>query len=361
MKSVALTSRRKITRTPADSLLLGKMTRGCRLCVRGAKLVLFVTGICRCGCFYCPLSEKRRGRDLSYANERPIRIADDIINEARSFDALGTGITGGDPIIKFRRVLGYIRYLKGKFGKRHHIHMYCCSELSKAQLQALKREGLDEIRFHTKSTEPVKSALEIGLYTGVEIPVLPDSYRRIASFLAKLDKISCDFVNLNELEFSDTNSVELRKRGFRVKSRDSAAVGGSQKEAIKILKWAARNTHLNIHYCPSSLKDSVQLRNRLKRKVKNVASPHEAFTNDGLLIKGIILDLPAGKLRPVRSNIIQSYGIPRDLIVINLQKKRIEIHWRVAKKLSEVEPKLKFALVEEYPTYDRLETTLIPL
>jgi len=35
--------------------------------------------------------------------------------------------------------------------------------------------------------------------------------------------------------------------------------------------------------------------------------------------------------------------------------------WFVAEKLAKLEPRLKFALVEEYPTYDRLETMFVPL
>lgn len=361
MNLIARSGGRRIAKTSANSLLLGEMSRGCKLCIKGAKVVLFVTGVCQCDCFYCPLSEKRRGKDLAYVNERPISSSGDILVEARSIDALGTGITGGDPALKFQRVLRYLRFLKKKFGAHHHVHMYCCSELSTAQLRALKREGLDEIRFHTWSIAPVERALGVGLYTGVEIPVIPSSYKRIVSFLAKLDKISCDFVNLNELEFSDTNLSELRARGFRVKSSNSMATKGSEEEAIRILRWASKNTDLNIHYCPSSLKDAVQLRNRLRRKARNVAKPHEIITPDGLLVKGVIQGVLKRELASVRSRLMKNYGVPAELVIIDRQKNRIELHWRAAEKLAKIEPDLKFALVEEYPTYDRLETTLVPL
>lgn len=361
MKLTSEKNERRILRTSANSLILGKMPLGCRLCIRGAKLVLFVTGLCRRHCFYCPLSEKRAGKDLVYANERPVRSIKDILDEARSMEALGTGITGGDPSLRFKRVLVYLKRLKREFGEKHHVHMYCCGELSRSQLLQLKRAGLDEIRFHTWSVKPVKLALDVGLYAGVEIPVIPGDFRKITSLLTELEKINCKFVNLNELEFSDTNLAQLKTRGFKLKSSTSMAAKGSEEEAIRVLRWAAKNTKLNIHYCPSVLKDSVQLRNRLRRKAKNVARPHEAITPDGLLVKGVILNLPVSRLGSVRSRLMRDYGIPAELIVIDRRKRRIELHWRVAEKLAQIEKGLAFALVEAYPTYDGLETTLIPL
>lgn len=131
--------------------------------------------------------------------------------------------------------------------------------------------------------------------------------------------------------------------------------------ARRVMGWAAKRTRLNIHYCPSSLKDGVQLRNRLRRRARNIARPHEVITGEGLLIKGIIRYLPPPKLASTRKDLIARYNIPREFIVVDTHKRRIEMHWHVAEKLAEVEPGVEFALVEEYPTHDRLETTLIPL
>jgi len=307
------------------------------------------------------LSEKRRGKDKVYANERPVKSNEDIFEEGKLIGALGTGITGGDPSIRFKRALRYIRLLKQKFGKNHHIHMYCCSKLSPQQLRELKKIGLDEIRFHTWSAEPVKAALKAGLRTGVEIPAIPGEFERVKKLLEELDRVGCDFVNLNELEFSDTNLAALKARGFKIKSDVSMGVKGSEEMAIKLMRWAARNTRLNVHYCPSSLKDRVQLRNRLKRRAKNVAKPYEAINDEGLLIKGVIYGLPKSKLAIVRKLLISKYHAPPKFVSIDREKNRIELPSHAAEKLAKLEPTLNFALVEEYPTYDRLETTFIPI
>ena len=358
---MGLTGGRRIVRTSAGSLLLGEMQRGCKLCIHGAKLALFVTGLCFRGCYYCPLSEKRGGKDVVYANECLVRSNRDIIEEAESIGALGTGITGGDPVLRFERSLGYIRLLKRRFGSRHHVHMYCMGELSSERLRKLKKSGLDELRLHTWSSAPIRRALEEGLNAGVEIPAIPGSFERTVELFGELDRVGCAFVNLNELEISDTNLAAMRARGFRTKSDESMAVKGSEELALEVLRWAAKNTRLNVHYCPSSLKDGVQLRNRLKRRAKRVAKPHELITTDGLLVKGVAYGVPPQRLVRERRRLIELYRIPPELIVVDREKLRLEMPWRVAEKLAEIEPGLKFAWIEEYPTVDRLETTLIPL
>ena len=102
------------------------LAKGCILCNEGAKMVLFVTGRCHRSCWYCPLSTERKGKDVVFANERKIDSPDQIIAMAESMSALGTGITGGEPLLCLDRVTEYARLLKKHFGQDHHIHLYTC-------------------------------------------------------------------------------------------------------------------------------------------------------------------------------------------------------------------------------------------
>ena len=118
MQNLGLAEARiELKKTRFGSYLVGQMPDGCRLCTMGAKLVLFVTGLCNKACFYCPLSPERKHRDISLANERPVRRLEDITEEAMLMDALGTGLTGGDPLLRPDRTVKYIELLKREFGR----------------------------------------------------------------------------------------------------------------------------------------------------------------------------------------------------------------------------------------------------
>ncbi len=347
---------------------LGALPKGCKLCMKGAKLVVFVSGICSKKCFYCPISLKKKNKDQSWVNERAVKKPGDMVHEARRMSALGAGITGGDPDLSLEKTLGYLRLLKKEFGKKFHIHMYTSNALDRQTLRKLKNAGLDELRFHiTDSAEiwnSIKNSIEIGIAAGVEIPVIPGQRNRILEIARKLSGIKGSFLNLNELEFSETNLKEFKERNFELKSETSYAVKGSEETALKILTQS-QNFKLNVYYCSSAYKDSVQLRNRLLRTAKNIARDYEEVSEDGLFLKGVIsIEKPTfKKLSALRKNLIEEFKIPGNLITVDKEKMRLETSAEISEKLSKMYKKigLKYFLVEEYPTSDRLETEVVPL
>lgn len=246
------------------------LPEGCRLCYKGAKMVLFVTGICGKNCFYCPVSNERRENDKIFANERPVNTDEDLIEEVISMDALGTGITGGEPLLRLDRVVHYIKLLKNKFGKSHHIHLYTALAPDKAVLESLREAGLDEIRFHPPRNmlqnigiyyrASVIEAHKMGMSAGIEIPSITCDFSGVISLLKEVD----GFLNLNELEFSETNLAELKNRGYVPVNDTSCAALGS-KEVAESLDFD------KLHFCSSRFKDAVQLRERFKRIAKKSA------------------------------------------------------------------------------------------
>ncbi|MDP8012135.1 MAG: radical SAM protein [Thermoplasmata archaeon] len=348
-----------------NSISSGPLPEGCNLCREGAKLVLFVTGLCNFKCFYCPLSKEKKNNDVIYADEMPVLKYENIIEEAKLIDAKGTGITGGDPIKKIDRTVEFIELLKNEFGNAHHIHLYTASG-KREDLEKLSNAGLDEIRFHvpvrlwqnllsSDYKNKITISKDLGMKVGIEVPVLPDKGKELLKLIMDAESLNIDFINLNELEFSETNYESLRLKNYRTKSYISSAVYGSEKTAREII---LNNDFITtVHYCSASFKDAIQLRRRLLRRAKNVAKDYEVITRDGTILKGIIeIENP----KEVYVKIMNEFDIPGDLIYLDKYKNRIEIAPWILEKIKKYF-KGKAYLVEEYPSWDRTEVERTPL
>jgi pyruvate formate-lyase activating enzyme-like uncharacterized protein len=358
-----MASRSKV-RLKKGSLLKGSLPEGCKYCGEGSKLVLLVTGLCKTSCFYCPLSEKKIGADVVYANEKKVGDDRDIIDEAMSIEAEGAGITGGDPLVVIDRTLKCIELLKDEFGEDFHIHLYTAST-AKGNIKRLADTGLDELRLHpppgmwrkmkgSRFEGAVREALKTQMDVGLEIPLLPDETRDVEELLGWADEVGIDFVNLNELEFSETNFMKLKKLGYVVKDDISSGVKGCDAAAKRLLSL---DLDLAIHYCTASFKDGVQLRNRLARRAKNVAKEHEVITKDATLIKGVIECAEPGK---TRRSLMRRFSIPAKLIVVDEEKNRVEVApWILEEIANQID--CDCFIVEEYPTSDRLEVERMKL
>ncbi|MGC9307803.1 MAG: radical SAM protein [Thermoplasmatota archaeon] len=344
---------------PSQSFCTGDLPDGCQHCMTGGKMVLLVTGRCPTGCFYCPLSEKKRGRDVVYANELLVRGDQDIITEGDSIEASGTGITGGEPLLLPERTTRYIRLLKEYFGSRHHIHLYT-AQFERETIEQCIEAGLDEIRLHPpvpswKHIEKTRLADTIhglAIPAGIEIPVLPGMEKETRHLLETATRYDIDFVNLNELEFSETNYAALEKQGYQVKSDTSNAVAGSQELAYQIAEW---DLPVPVHYCSSSFKDAIQLRRRLARRARNVARLYDVITDDGTLQKGVI-EADRDALPVLR----QRFHIEPGMMAWDEEKGRIETAPSIVAWLAD-QIAYRCYVVEEYPTADRLEVEREPL
>ena len=332
-------------------------------------MVLLVTGLCDADCFYCPLSAEKSGRDVVYANERPVDPddMDSILEEARLMGATGTGITGGDPLRVTDRTVGYIHTLKDAFGPGHHIHLYTASEDAGA-VRAVEDAGLDEIRFHPPPScrdpegaagyEPLSIALGGMMKVGVEIPSMPGQEERTVTFLRWLAERGVHFVNLNELEFSETNADALKAEGYEVKDDVSAGVAGSEETALEVARRLRdEGCPMPVHYCSSSFKDRVQLRARLRRRAASVIRPFEVLTDDDTLLFGIVVTGdPAGE----GEELARELEIPADLWAPNPARGRVEMAPWVLEEAAQLIDRPCY-LIEEYPSYDRLEVERRPL
>jgi len=283
---------KEIKETPFYSKKTGDLAKGCQMCVKGEKLVLYITGICPRQCWFCPLSDKRKDKDVIFVNEWETNSKDDLINEAKLSQAKGCGITGGDPLSKIERTVEYIKLLKNEFGKEFHIHLYTSLDLVNIEsLEKLHKAGLDEIRFHldledNKLWDRINLANIFNWDIGVEIPCIPNRLETIYDMCDFLDN-KIKFLNLNEFEISELNSEDMYKNGYEEKSDISHGIEGSMEVGNKILFYCQDKT-FNVHLCSSTLKDKVQMQNRFKLRAENVKTKYDIITDEGLLLRGII-------------------------------------------------------------------------
>jgi len=377
-----------------SSYNLNKLSKGCKLCVKGFKSVIFVTGICPRKCFYCPISDQKKDLDRVFVNEVPILDSNDfeeiyskMIEEGRSHNSKGAGITGGDPLSRMDRTVKIIEMLKKEFGKHYHIHLYTSLALvNKSSLSRLFLAGLDEIRFHLDLYDSslwnrVRLAKEFSWDIGIEIPLIPDLKERYFEIIERFGSV-VDFFNLNELEISDTNCNMILERGYCPKDDISYAIKGSMELGLEILnKFSGEG--INIHLCTASLKDGFQLRNRMINKARNVCLESDKVTSEGMLLRGAIfpkrvspknflkrdmekLDETEKKelileLEGMKKRIAKKFGINSEQIFLDEKRLRLICSMSFVKANSQKIKSLfdcDVCVMEEYPTFDGFEVEI---
>jgi pyruvate formate-lyase activating enzyme-like uncharacterized protein len=181
---------------------------------------------------------------------------------------------------------------------------------------------------------------------GVEIPALAPAPKIVEAV-----KGAGAFLNLNELEFSETNAEELRRLGFEPQESNCGALGSEE-----IARTHFMDEDLRVHFCTSRFKDAVQLRERLKRRAARVARPFDEATEDGTLIHGVIegdMDLAYRALIDlgVPEEMYSSAGNGIDLSAFILEE--------ISKELKGIG--LNISIVERYPLEGGLVVERIPL
>ena len=161
--------------------------------------------------------------------------------------------------------------------------------------------------------------------------------------------IGC-FLNLNELEFSDTNAEEMKLRGYTLMNDESNTVRGSSIIAKKAFDVGGK-----INFCTSRYKDAIQLRLRLLRTAQRNARPFDEITEDGTLIYGRI-NLSDLFLEPFLS-FLKEMELPEESYVVYPERNIVETACGIVEELAAIFKEddisdfgqIKFWIVERYP------------
>lgn len=361
----------------AGSQHVGVLPLGCIQCREGAKLVLFVTGLCDKECFYCPVSRDKMYRDVVFANERRVPIGDwdQILEEADLIGAKGAGITGGDPMVVPDRVVDLCKRMKAEFGPDFHLHLYTSCAFDTVWIGRLKEAGLDEIRFHPEVREyadmkngwhheAIKEALRVGLTTNVEIPCIPDKGEEILAMCKYLEEVGAQGLNMNELEFSDPNVKNLRRFGYEPMNDESQSVKGSRETALWILdEWRKTGSKFTVHFCSSPYKDAIQLMQRLRRRAERTARDFDEQSEEGTLLYGVIRSNNGESPGDIAEMLRADFDVPLEWVAVI--DDRVETSPSVVQVLADegILEALDASgeICEVYPTADRVMVERTPL
>jgi len=306
----------RIRRLRSGSVVYGELPEGCKLCQEGLKTVVFLTGVCPLRCFYCPLSTERKNRDVVYVNE--VQTGEDALEKTLRAEVLrsasrGASLTGGEPLSRLRRAVSVIKYLKSVFGAGFHVHLYTSGVLlTRENLRSLVDAGLDELRIHAPLEvleEKIKLAKEYAdqLDLGLEYPALPGGDESLLKVVDLAEKHELQFVNLNELEFTETNYSSLLLRGFRM-LKDYRSAEGSSATALKVIAAVEEKGYsVTVHFCPVAVKDYQQTGLRYYRTATMIARPYQLVTDEGTT-----LEVEYHELKPGFSEIASLY--PRGVL-----------------------------------------------
>lgn len=361
-----------------QSQYLPPLSKACEMCAKGSKMVVLVTGLCPAHCFYCPLSKKKQHKDVIFADEWQLKNEDDVqilIDEAYAINATGAGITGGDPLLVPQRTIKFIKILKQTFGKKFHIHLYTSGLKNTDFIPDMVDAGLDEIRFHPEPKywrqmqkspfqKSISTIQQLPVKTAIEIPVIPGKSKEIIDLIDWANDQNIDYINLNELEFSEQNENELYEKDFTMKNEVSAAAMGSQDTAFKVIHYFELHpVRIGIHYCSSAFKDAVQLKNRLKRRANNIATRFDIITEEGTLLKGIIEPTSKKSISALKSILEKKLNLHKNEYLINQKEQRIELHPHLLDQHTSTlnSLQIKCFIIEVYPTADHLEVERMPL
>jgi pyruvate formate-lyase activating enzyme-like uncharacterized protein len=255
------------------------------------------------------------------------------------------------------------------------VHLYTQIPFPVERVADLEEAGLDELRFHPPEeiwadveahpsyarlyrAAATRRAAGGPMVVGAEIPCIPGTLEALTRLVSWLDKAGFAFLNLNELEFSETNYGGLLARGFAIRDDTTSRVTGSEETARGLLDWARdAGIRMALHFCSSPFKDKVQLRERLKRRAERVARAYDEPTEDGTLLRGVIECADPFEARNV---LARDFGVPPRVCAVQSASSRLWVAPQALMPIAALLPWRSY-ITEIYPTSDEMEVERTPL
>jgi len=267
----------------------GDLSPGCLACAEGTWSCAFIHDKCNIDCFFCPGRQRNIDADSIKTGRIIFNNPEDYADYIKIFGFKGVGISGGEPLLVFDKLVRYIENIRKKSGNNIYIWLYSNGKLADIEkLKKLKEAGLNEIRFNISGRNydlaSVRMAAGIIDKVTVEIPAIPEDYETVKTLLPRLCEIGVNFLNLHQLEVFPGNYKNFVKRNYALLSASYSPVFASEVTALKLLKYAVdKKIKLPINYCSLAYKNNIQLSGRRKRFASRLKSKTRYITDSGYI------------------------------------------------------------------------------
>jgi len=272
------------------------LSPGCRLCGSGSWSCLFINGLCRAGCFFCPTTQETEG--VPGTNNLDFEQPRDYLDYVARFQFQGVSFSGGEPFLTPDRTLKFLAEVRKRFGTSLYIWIYTSGAgLTSGILRELQAVGLDEMRFNLCATDyklgKIKEAVTFIKHVTIEIPAVPEDYSRLNVLLKDASEAGVSFLNLHQLRCTPHNYRHFLERDYTFIYGRHPAVFESEMTALRLLQLAEQeNAKLPINYCSYVYKQRYQAMAARKRAAAYVCEPFEEITENGYIRRLTLTDTP---------------------------------------------------------------------
>jgi pyruvate formate-lyase activating enzyme-like uncharacterized protein len=206
----------------------------------------------------------------------------------------GIAFSGGDCFLVFNRLLAWLAFFRDRFPECYFWAYTNGLRVTEAQLRAVAKLGLDEIRFNTAASgydspqvmRLVKTASRLFDHVTVEIPAIPEDTDRVINALPGLARAGIHFLNLHEF-FIMENELDS-KRGYAgrhlLNEVSELWYDVRSRGAMRKIQDFCRREGMpfRVHLCTLERKD-IQMRKRRQVMGRLLRKPWERVAAGGLL------------------------------------------------------------------------------
>ena len=100
-----------------NKISTGPLSPGCMTCGQGTWSCLFIGSLCTAHCFYCPQDRKDKKDQPPMESGLLFDNPDDYVDYLEKFKFKGVSFSGGEPLLKFKKILSYIKKIRERLGK----------------------------------------------------------------------------------------------------------------------------------------------------------------------------------------------------------------------------------------------------